>query len=512
MSGAQRELKVTVGVDFDGRKAEADSSKSAEEVRKQWSDALGTVRNLVLGLGAAFTAAAVHVTEMATQIDRGAAGLGVSTDQFQRLQYAAQAAGLEANDLGESMGALAQRAQDAASGGGAAQTFRDLGVSVADASGNVKSANDLFLEAADALQRMGPGTRQTAAALQLFGEKGRRLLPVLGQGRAGVQALFDEFDQLGGGIDDEAIQATRDFSRELLRTKVSLTSAFAPVLNMILPVLGEFARKARDVVGALSHIFENSTVVRASLIALAGIVAGLAVGFGILASESIIALAPIYAAAFGAALAITAIALAIDDVMVTMDGGDSAIRDFIDSLFGVGTTAAAVDGLRVVFDGIGSAIDGAVTAIQPLVTWIDQILTKLGGMAATLSAMRATFGGLASIIPGGSLLGLGGGAVQGLAAVGRQQEAQNMAARPGTSPLANPVASPAFSYMAPPSMAAAASPRPGAMNANVQGRSTITVSGVVTEEALVSRINAANEAGQADLARQIAAELARGGR
>jgi hypothetical protein len=294
---------------------------------------------------------------------------------------------------------------------------------------------------------------------------------------------------------------------------VALTSAFAPILNSILPVLSDFARKARDVVGALQQQFQNSTIVRASLIALTGIVAGLAIGFGILASESIIALAPIYAAAAGAALAILAIAAGIDDVVVTMEGGDSAIKAFIDSLFGVGTTAQAVDGLKVIFTGMGAAIDGAVTAIQPLVTWIDTLLTKLGGMAATLSAMRATFMGLAGFIPGGSALQLAGAGVQGLAAVGRQQAVTQSLANPGASPLANPAASPAFSYMAPPSMAAAAAPqRGGAQRVDANSRVSVSITGIVSEEGIARHVNNAIENGQADMARQLAAEIARGGR
>lgn len=439
------ELKIGVSVEVDAGKARAANQTAANESQNVWQRAAQRVEerqtqaaqhgaqaqrvaatgatnawqdaagSIARHLAAAFAAGKVRdyisgVYDSALAIDRQARSLGVSTDEIQRLRYVAEQAGLEGNDLGEAMGGLAQRVQAAADAGGDARKhFDDLGIAITDANGATLPANELLANAADALQRMGPGTAQTAAAMQLFGEKGRLLLPVLSQGRAGIESMGAEFDALGGGLDEETIESVRRTDRELARLRVTVVDGLMrPIRGLIDAMRGaseRFRGFFRDVRAAFND-GDRLNVIIATLGTATTVLAGAfafakreAISAGLAAARAWLAAAwPVALVLAG----IVGLGLVVDDFLVTLDGGDSVIRRFLTGLFGAKDAEAIIDNLRTTADNIAAAFDAAVANVGLFKTVATQaasdVYTALGPLQVLADAIASAFESMADHI------------------------------------------------------------------------------------------------------------------
>lgn len=78
-----------------------------------------------------------------------------------------------------------------------ALAFEALGISTEDASGNLKGAEETFLEIADAFEGLKDGPEKAAIAVALFGGKANELIPLLNKGAEGIQAMQEEAAILG---------------------------------------------------------------------------------------------------------------------------------------------------------------------------------------------------------------------------------------------------------------------------------------------------------------------------
>ena len=96
--------------------------------------------------------------------------LGVGAESLTRLTFAARQNGATQQDLAVALQALSNRAVRAP------QEFEKIGVSVRDASGQIKAVDVLFRDVAEAISRLPPGAARVAASQALMEESGRKLV------------------------------------------------------------------------------------------------------------------------------------------------------------------------------------------------------------------------------------------------------------------------------------------------------------------------------------------------
>ena len=96
------------------------------------------------------------------------------------------------------------------------EALQQLGIAVTDANGNLRDADAVLDDVADALAGMENGTEKAAIAAELFGGGvGRELIPLLNQGSEGIDRLAQKSRALGVVWSDEASQAAEDFGDSL---------------------------------------------------------------------------------------------------------------------------------------------------------------------------------------------------------------------------------------------------------------------------------------------------------
>jgi len=236
----------------------------------------GIVRGSMGGIGSAVMGLQGRLLALTGIVSGGflAAGVKAQIDMMDALDETSQKAGVTVQALAElsfvaTMGGLSQEAMVKVlaklsdmmvkvAGGDEPlrKLFRDtLQVDVRDATGAMRTADDMLAELANRFAGMEDGPRKTALAIQLFGEKlGPQLLPMLNQGRAGISELREEFRALHGVVSTENAAAAAQFNDNLDRLGIAANGLKQQIGNAVLPALVDistFAVKAAKDVGIL---------------------------------------------------------------------------------------------------------------------------------------------------------------------------------------------------------------------------------------------------------------------
>ena len=164
---------------------------------------------------------------------------GQSTQQLQEFAYASELIDVSVDTLQGSLTKLTNNMQDTMNGtGNAKASFEALGVSVTNADGSMRSANDVFYETIDALGQVKNETERDAMSMDIFGRSAQDLNPLIIQGSQTLKAYADEAHNVGYVLDDEALSAlgaVDDAYQRLQKTqegvKNQLSAEFAPYLE-----------------------------------------------------------------------------------------------------------------------------------------------------------------------------------------------------------------------------------------------------------------------------------------
>lgn len=231
--------------------------------------AAGAVTVTVAALGAAVVAAEKKLISMTKESAAFADNIltmsmttGLSTGQLQEFSYAAELIDVSIDALQTSLTKLTNNMQNAMNGtGDAKKAFDRLGVSVTDANGNMRRANDVFYDAIDALGDVQNATERDALAMDIFGRSAQDLNPLIIQGSDTLREYADEAHNMGYVLGNEALTALGavDDSVQRLQTtqdavKNKLSAEFAPYLT-------SFYEDTQTMIETLGDALEDSGIV-----------------------------------------------------------------------------------------------------------------------------------------------------------------------------------------------------------------------------------------------------------
>jgi len=230
------------------------NAAEVQEGLKNLQTALGrfaaSVAKVAAGLGitmgavtAGISAAVFNTVREIDKLAKASKAIGVPVGELSALRYAAEQNGLAFETLASGLQTLSQRIVEAAQNAKsqAAQAFEALGISVRDASGNLKSTQGVFLEIADAFSRLEDGATKTTAATRLLGSAGGQLISMLNEGSFSVKALTTEAEQLGLVLDQQTTEAAQRLARALDSSNKSLSSLEARIVTATIPILEQLA-------------------------------------------------------------------------------------------------------------------------------------------------------------------------------------------------------------------------------------------------------------------------------
>ena len=244
--GERSGLTRVVGAAGDAADAFAGMGDGAMESLDRVSGALGKMTLLLGGTTGGVLALSSATAEQAQAASRAAEALGVNATDLQKLQYAASTVNVEAEDMTDILSDLTEKMVEAGDSDDLAVMFKALGVSVKNADGTMKNSAQVIMELSDAFSRMEDGPVKTKLAIELLGDEGRKLIPVLNKGSSGLRELGREAEQAGLVFDDAARSDARRF-QDALRGVGSQTVGLRNAIGrQLMPVLSPVMEKFEE--------------------------------------------------------------------------------------------------------------------------------------------------------------------------------------------------------------------------------------------------------------------------
>lgn len=334
---ALREILARFGIQVDDRKL--------KQADKSVGSMLGKLRDLggLLVGGVVARGLATFVKDMieaGDTIGKTSTQLGLSASALQQWSFAADLAGVDAASFAASLRLLQKNSFEAERGSKSfVEAFDRLGVSVTNASGSLKSGDQIFQEVGLALNSLENSTERVALAQILMGRSGARLLPLFKDGEEGILAAKKAFDSFGGGLSGEFIPLAEDAKDRLTEFSFAMLSLKSRVGVALLPALSAIVSSLSKFIAAASKAVEGTNFMRAALAV-----------FGAIGIKSIIGIlrpfAPLLKALGLAAAKFLIVTLLVDDLITFFRGGKSVIGLFLDKLFGKGKSAEWVKQIK----------------------------------------------------------------------------------------------------------------------------------------------------------------------
>lgn len=239
--------RMQILLEADTANFQQDLGKAGNTAKEQFDKMVDSAKSMAIAVAGAFTIDAIagfvnDAINAAVELDNLSHAVGISSQQMQRLQFATQMTGVDAGRLGDAFGGLNEKILEAATQGGeSADTFKALGINVKDAQGNVKSADQVFREMADAMAGMEDGATKSAIASNLMGDAGAELIPVLNLGAAGLDDLGQKAEQYGIVQGPEAVQSARELKQAMTLMQGQLQGAANTLAASLLPLMRDMA-------------------------------------------------------------------------------------------------------------------------------------------------------------------------------------------------------------------------------------------------------------------------------
>lgn len=218
----------------------------------------GAIGGAVIGFGALAKAGA----EAADAVGKAAQKIGISSEEFGKLKFAAEQNELTTEQLSTSMARLSKTMDSAAKGSGAAAgAFQKLGVSFEASDGKLRNASDVMLDLSDAFNALPDGAEKAALAIAIFGRAGAEMIPFLNQGSAEIRRLGAEAERLGLTFSEAETQIGDAFNDALAQLSDQLSTfankiglSFAPIFTELFGTISEFIATHKD---TILGFFEN---------------------------------------------------------------------------------------------------------------------------------------------------------------------------------------------------------------------------------------------------------------
>jgi hypothetical protein len=284
-------LVTRLGFDYDPKgikRHDADVKQSTATLAKSerqgssWGKTLGSAgkmaaAGLAVFAGAAVAAgtvaarwAAAAVTDFAKvgdEIAKTSGKLGVTTDELQRMRFAAGRSGASSESLAVAIKTLNRQMFDASKTGKGplVDALSEIGLSVKDLEG--LTTEQRFGLIANALNKIEDPARKSAIAMKVFGEQGTALIPMLNEGSAGLARLYATAQRQPDFLSPQQLKDAERLNDALGDLKGSVKGASNQIAAALAPTVGAMATDLA------AWIRENDKLIKQDIPALLGYVA-----------------------------------------------------------------------------------------------------------------------------------------------------------------------------------------------------------------------------------------------
>lgn len=186
--------------------------------------------------------------------------LGVASDAYQELSYAAGLGGASESEFSEAVRHLNAQMEAAAAGNGkAAKAFSALGVSMNEV--RTMNSEEMFMRLSDALSQVDDVAARTKTTMALFGGAGTKVATAISGGSDALLQMRKEARAAGYVLDPKTLKKAEDANDNLTRAQLQFRGVIRQVGVEVMPTvndaLREFTRLIRENKDVIAEFTRN---------------------------------------------------------------------------------------------------------------------------------------------------------------------------------------------------------------------------------------------------------------
>lgn len=274
--------------------------RRAQRRLRAFGQGLRTAGTQLTGIGASAVTSLLATVKVFTAagdaLDKMSLRTGVSVEALSELGFAAEQTGADLQTLENGIRVMQRTLNDAERGlSTATDALDDLGLTAGQLRG--LSPEEQFKTLAEAISRVEDPSKRAAIAMQVFGRSGTRLLPLLENGVAGIEALQEQARRLGLTISTQTARDAAELNdtlnilwRVVKQGAFVIGGALAPTLKdlttritRLVVSASDWVKRNRELVVSALKIAAAITVAGVVLLGLALVVFGVGAALGVLA-------------------------------------------------------------------------------------------------------------------------------------------------------------------------------------------------------------------------------------
>ncbi len=359
--------------------AEARVAVGAGSMRAAFGQALAAFGIFGGALGAVFGGRAIaHAVEgeigLAASLAHTSEKTGMSAEALQVMGAIAKQGGVDFEALTGSLTNLTKNVGLFAAGAPTRLkgVFKTLKIGVKDVKG--MAPEDVFWKIGKGIASITDPTQKLAFAQRVFGESGALMLDMFHGTAEEVEQQKKLFTELGVVYSETFVHKAHETEKKLQLLGLQMHKIKVNLIAGVLPALMWGAGKLTTFGTAIARVAERTRVFQGAFISggwmlFAKLLGRLAIGGGGVVGM-LRKVFPLIAKLARFLLPWIAWTLILDDIQVFLEGGDSALGRFLDTMFGAGTAAAVLEKIKAGWADIKTAI---IEAWNTVTEWCSSL-------------------------------------------------------------------------------------------------------------------------------------------
>ena len=256
-------------------KANGDGLNDANDSLEKLKERVLKVAEHIRNVSNSVVSAAIDFSNYADSFDKMSQRVGMSSETLSELSYAATLSGTSIERVEDSFKGLTQKIVEAVNKGGDADAlFSSIGLSAQDLAAS--TPEEQFYKVADAIANISDPTRRAAVAMQVFGESGHELLPLLSGGSAGLNKMRNEARELGATVSTSSATMGAEFGDAMTRIKTATNGIKNEFLTALTPTLIKASEHLKNILSFVSTMARRFPTTTSTIVTFGAAIAGAA--------------------------------------------------------------------------------------------------------------------------------------------------------------------------------------------------------------------------------------------
>ena len=247
------------------------SLKNAGKKVENFGKKLTPVSAAASALGTALLKLGYDAVTNADDLNTLAKQTGFSTEELQKMQYAADRIDVSMEDITGAMRKFKTKIDPTN------KSLQALGVNVLDADGNLRDGTEVFWDAIKALSAIQNETERDQVAMDLFGKSADSLAGIIDDGGTAFTELGDEAESLGLILDQDTLDSLNTTNDTIDKMKGQIAATMGVIGAQVVPVVAPLLEKAAELITNVAQkLSEMNPETMKTILAVLGIAAALA--------------------------------------------------------------------------------------------------------------------------------------------------------------------------------------------------------------------------------------------